>query len=122
MDIGVISLLILVVIFILLIRRFTDDSNIFKDAKLTSHPEKTIKKAFEDAFGCKGDWTLYNENDTDYVMYTNLTTKKEICIIFKITDTWDVIVNKLYIDSMDYGSAVTDFLDLVYYDPKYFTR
>ena len=122
MNVGVISLLLLVTILILLIRRFTDDSNILKDARLTSHPEKSIKKAFEDAFGYDGEWIAYNENDIDYVMYTNSSTKKDVCIIFKITTDWEVIVNKLYVDFMDYSSAVTDFLDLVYYDPKYFTR
>lgn len=122
MNIGVISLLLLVTILILLIRRSTDDSNILKDAKLSSHPEKTIKDALEDAFGYDGEWIAYNENDSDYVMYTNSNTNKDICIIFKITNDWDVIVNKLYVDFMDYSSAVTDFLDLVYYDPEYFTR
>lgn len=122
MNIGVILLLLLVAILIILIRRVCDDSNILKDAKLNSHPEKTIKKAFEDAFGYDGEWIAYNENDIDYVMYTNSNTKKDVCIIFKITNDWEVIVNKLYVDFMDYGSAVTDFLDLVYYNPKYFTR
>lgn len=122
MNIGVILLLLLVATLIILIRRVCDDSNILKDAKLNSHPEKTIKKAFEDAFGYDGEWIAYNENDIDYVMYTNSNTKKDVCIIFKITNDWEVIVNKLYVDFMDYGSAVTDFLDLVYYDPEYFTR
>lgn len=122
MNIGVILLLLLVAILIILIRRVCDDSNILKDAKLISHPEKTIKKAFEDAFGYDGDWISYNENDNDYVMYINVSTKRDVCIIFKITSDWDVIVNKLYVDYMDYGTAITDFLDLVYYDPEYFTR
>lgn len=122
MNVGVISLLLLVTILILLIRRFTDDSNILKDARLTSHPEKTIKKAFEDAFGYDGEWIAYNENDIDYVMYTNSSTKKDVCVIFKITTDWEVIVNKVYVDFVDYGSAITDFLGLVYYDPEYFTR
>ena len=122
MNIGVILLLLLVATLIILIRRVCDDSNILKDAKLNSHPEKTIKKAFEDAFGYDGEWIAYNENDIDYVMYTNSNTKKDVCIIFKITNDWEVIANKLYVDFMDYGSAVTDFLDLVYYDPEYFTR
>lgn len=124
MNIGVILLLLLVAILIILIRRVCDDSNILKDARLISHPEKTIKKALEDAFGRDGDWIIYNENDNDYVMYTNssLSIKKDICIIFKITDNWNVIVNKLYVDFVDYGSAVTDFLDLVYYNPQYFTK
>ena len=122
MNIGVVLLLILVAVLIILIRRVCDDSNILKDAKLNSHPEKTIKKAFEDAFGYDGEWIVYNENDIDYVMYTNSSTKKDVCIIFKITNNWEIIVNKLYVDYMDYGSAITDFLDLVYYDPEYFTR
>lgn len=122
MNVGVISLLLLVIILILLIRRFCDDSNILKDARLTSHPEKTIKKAFEDAFGHKGEWISYNENGIDYVMYTNSSTKKDVCVIFKITTDWEVIVNKVYVDFVDYGSAITDFLGLVYYDPEYFTR
>ena len=120
MNVGVISLLLLVIILILLIRRFCDDSNILKDAKLSTHPEKNIKKAFEDAFGYKGDWISYNENGTDYVMYTNSDTKKDVCIIFKITTDWDVVVSKLYVNYIDYGSAITDFLDLVYYYPEYF--
>lgn len=122
MNIGVILLLLLVAILIILIRRICDDSNILKDAKLNSHPEKTIKKAFEDAFGHNGEWIAYHENNVDYVMYINLHTKKDVYIIFKITDDWEVIVSKLYVDYMDYGSAITDFLDLVYYDPEYFTR
>lgn len=122
MNIGVILLLILVVILILFIRRVTDDSNILKDARLISHPEKTIKKAFEDAFGYDGEWIAYNENDIDYVMYTNTSTNKDVCIIFKITKNWDVVVSKLYVNYMDYGSAITDFLNLVYYNPEYFTR
>lgn len=122
MNIGVVLLLILVVALIILIRRFSDDSNILKDAKLISHPEKTIKKAFEDAFGYNGEWISYNENGNDYVMYTNINTKKDVCIIFKITKNWDVVVNKLYVNYMDYGSAITDFLNLVYYYPEYFTK
>lgn len=122
MNMGVILLLLLVAILIILIRRVCDDSNILKDAKLNSHPEKTIKKAFEDAFGHNGEWIAYHENNVDYVMYTNSSTKKDVCIIFKITNNWEIIVNKLYVDYMDYGSAITDFLDLVYYDPEYFTR
>lgn len=122
MNIGVIVLLGLVAILIILIRRISDDSNIFKDTKLISHPEKTIKKAFEDAFGYKGDWISYNENGIDYVMYTNTSTNKDVCIIFKITKNWDVVVNKLYVNYMDYSSAITDFLNLVYYYPEYFTK
>jgi len=122
MTTGVIILILLVAILILVIRMMADDSKIFKDVRLKTHPEKTIKRAFEDAFGHNGEWIVYSENGYDYVMYTNSSTNKDVCIIFKITDDWDVIVNKLYVDFMDYGSAVTDFLDLVYYDPKYFTR
>lgn len=113
--------LILLIILMLLFRLPNNNANILKDAKLVSHPEKTIGQAFKDAFGEAGKWIDYNENNIDYVMYINTVTRKDICIIFKITKSYDVVVDKLYLDLQDYTNATTDFImDRVYYAPESF--
>lgn len=112
--------LILLLVLILLFRLPNNNANILRDAILVSHPEKTIGQAFNDAFGEAGKWIDYNENNTDYVMYVNTAAYKDICVIFKITKSYDVVVDKLYLDLQDYTNATTDFMDRVYYAPESF--